>query len=581
MKKSPGDNSKFLHTYLFSHWKKVLAAFFCSLLLCLSSCCLAYLIGPSLTFVLQEKKDFYHLEELFGAQLSFVIKFFFTLDPIAKNTLLEYLVFFLIIFALLKALTSIVQAFLWEVIGEKIAFDIRVKFFSLYILSHPHRKPQFEESGFEKNIATLITTDIKLFRDYLVNVWGSVSRELIQVLGLSLGLIFLSPILFFSFIFCLLPVFYLLKKIGKKLSRRSSDAIAGYSLLSEWLQERFLGLETIKARRTEGYEIKKMKKLNQELFDKHYKLAYTESRTGPLLEMAAVCALIVVLFVALSLIQKELITSSVAFSFFAVIAILSQSINKLGRYFNRNKASIGSKRRIFKYLKIFEESHTKIYSPPQVLKTDNNGELLVCQELSFFYKKRFASGVKNFSHSFLKGKFYCITGPSGCGKSTLLKCLLGLLPFHKGEVYYHYNLLPLHKIAYISQKISMPPLSLAECVSYPEETFDEEKLVNALKKVNFYDFIQSLDKGFNTILGDEMSTGFSGGQNQKLLLARLFYHDYPLILIDEGTASLDPLSEDKFCQNLLELVKKTQTTVLFVSHSQTVMQYADDVIYMT
>ena len=581
MKKSPGDNSKFLNAYLFSHWKKVLAAFFCSLLLCFSSCCLAYLIGPSLTFVLQEKKDFYHLDELLGAQLSFVIKFFFTLDVIAKNTLLEYLFFFLIFFALVKALTSVIQAFLWEVIGEKVAFDLRVKFFSLYVLSHPHMKTQFEESGFEKTIATLVTTDVKFFRDYLVNVWGGVSRELIQVLGLSLGLVFLSPVLFFSFVFCLLPVFYFLKKVGKKLSRRSSEAIDRYSLLSEWLQERFLGLETIKARRTEVYEIKKMKKLNQELFDKHYKLAYTESRTGPLLEMAAVCALIVVLFVALSLIQKELITSSVAFSFFAVIAILSQSINKLSRYFNRNKASIGSKQRIFKYLKLFEESHTKIYSPPLILKTSNTEELFVCQELSFFYKNRFASGVKNFSYSFLRGKFYCLTGPSGCGKSTLLKCLLGLLPLHKGKIYYDHNLLPLQKIAYISQKISLPPLSLAECVSYPEETFDEEKLVSALKKVNLYDSIQFLDNVFNTILGDEISTGFSGGQNQKLLLARLFYHTYPLILIDEGTASLDSVSENKFCQNLLELAKKTKTTVVFVSHSQTVMQYADDLIYMT
>jgi len=581
MGKFRGDDRKFLRFYLFSHWKKVLFAFFCSLLLCLSSCCLAYLIGPSLTFVLQEKKDFYHLEELLGSHLSYFVNFFFTFDVLAKETLLEYLAFSLIFFAILKALTTIVQAFLWVVIGEKIAFDIRVRFFSLYVLSHPHRKAQFEESGFEKNIATLITTDVKLYRDYLVTVWGGISRELIQAFGLCIGLVFLSPILFFSFVFCLIPVFYLFKKVGKKLTRRSSEAIAGYSLLSEWLQERFLGLETIKARRTEAYEIKKMQKLNQELFDKHYKLAYTESQTGPLLEMLAVCALIVILFVALFLIQKELITSSVVFSFFAVVVILSQSIDKLGRYFNRKKASIGSKRRIFKYLKILDEIDTKIYDPPSILKTPTNDELVVCQELSFFYKNRVSSGVKSFSYSFLRGRFYCITGPSGCGKSTLLKCLLGLLPLRRGKIYYDKSLLPLEKIAYISQKISLPPVSLAECVSYPLETIDEEKLVGAFKKVNLYDAVLSLDQGYNTILGDEISTGFSGGQNQKLFLARLFYHTYSLILIDEGTASLDPVSEDLFCLNLLELVKKEKTTVVFVSHSQAVMKYADDIIYMT
>lgn len=581
MAQPPGDHRKFLRTYLFFHWKKVVFAFFCSLILSFSSCSLAYLIGPSLTFVLQAKQEFYSLEELLGSQVASLLHFFTHVSSLSYTVLLEHLVFYLVFFAVLKALSSVIQAFLWELIGEKIAFDIRVKFFSLYVLSHPHFKSKFEESGFDKNIATLVTTDTKLFRDYLVSVWGGMSRELTQVVGLSIGLIFLSPVLFFSFIFCLIPVSFVLKKVGKKLSKRSSDAIDGYSILSEWLQERFLGLETIKARRTEAYEIKKMKNLNRELFDKHYKLAYTQSRTSPLLEMVAVCALIVVIFVALSLIQKGLITSSVVFSFFALLAILSQSINRLGRYFSKNKASLGSRERIFRYLKFFDETHTKPPKAPQVLIDAKPEEFLRCKELSFFYKGRSSSGIKNFSYSFSKGKFYCITGPSGCGKSTLLKCLLGLLPPRKGDIFYDKRLLPLNKIAYISQKISLPPISLAECVSYPLEFFEEKRLIESLKKVNLYDYIESLEKGYDTILGDEIATGFSGGQNQKLLLARIFYHNYPLVLIDEGTASLDHKSEEIFCENLREQVKKLGNTVIFVSHNQTVMQYADEVIYMT
>ena len=576
------QNNNLVRAYLFSHWRKVFCAFLFSILLALCACLLSYLVGPSLSFMLQEKKEIYQIKNLVGENISYVFFLFFKIKQIKASSLLENLVFYLVIVSILKTFFTIFQSLLWELIGENIALDLRLKLFSSYVNSHPHFKETLEKNNFDKNIATLITTDVKVFRDYIVNVWGGLTRELIQVFFIGSSLFFLSPLLFISFTICLLPIALILKKIGTKLKKRSIEAIDNHSSLSEWLQERFLGLETIKARRTEAYEIEKMSALNKSLFEKYYRLAYTASRTSPLLEIVAVSALIIVIFVALKLIKEGFLTASIGLSFFTLLGILSQSINKLGRYFSKSKSASGSKKRILFYLEMFEKEKRNSHLDPLILtKKNKKNEIISCQNLSYSYQNKKSLGLKKFNYVFLEKKFYCITGPSGCGKSTLLKCLLNLLPYEKGKIRYTKELLPLNKIAYVSQKISLPPISLAKCISYPLEAYNEELLYEALEKSDLLEAVKKLKKGIHTVLNDEVNTGFSGGQNQRILLARLFYHRFPLILIDEGSSSLDFKTEEKICLNLRKQIEEFSTTVIFVSHSKEVMRYADEVIYIS
>lgn len=562
-----------------SHWKKLALASLFSVLLAFTSCFLAYLVGPSISIILQPKQEAYLISDLVGPNISWLVDYFFSIKTINALNLSNILVFYIVVISLIKAFSTIAQSLLWEATGELIAWDLKNQFFKGYITSHPYSKELFGKEGFDKNISTLITTDIKIFRDYLVNFWGGFPREFLQIFALSFSLLLLSPILFFSFIFCIVPVAYILKKIGKKLKRRSQEALEGYSLLSEWLQERFLGIETIKARRTEAYEINKMVDFNSKLFDKYYKLAYTQSRTSPLLEIVAACALISVIFVALRLIQHGNLTASVAISFFASVAVLSQSINKLGRYFNRNRAADAAKDRILKYLHLCEQEKKKKYRNHLVVK-DSEKISVLCQNLSFGYQRHSSIILKDFNFCFLKNKFYCIAGPSGCGKSSLLKCILGLLPYKIGEIKYASNIIPLKNIAYVPQKVTLPPLSIAECISYPLSGVDKGRLESSLDKVGLSSCIKNLADGVNTVLGDEVDTGLSGGQNQRILLARIFYHDFPLIVIDEGTSSLDPHSEKKVCYNLRKLIEEKFCTIIFVSHRQEAMRFADDVVYI-
>ena len=577
--KNPGaQKNQLAWDFLVEHKKKVYLSFLISFFLALSSCLLAYLVGPSLSYVIQVRQETYELSELLGPYLAQLFSF----SEISASQLYDTLVFSLIFLASLKAVSSLSFSFLWEFLGGRSAHSLRKRLFKSYLEASPFAKRAFEEKGFEKNLATLMSKDTKSFQEYLVNVWGGISRELVQVCFFSCGLVFLSPLLFFVFFLCLLPVFLFLGKLGKKLKVRSSEAVESYSLLTEWVQDRFLGMETIKSRRTEAYEVRKMKEFSSELFQKDYRHAYTQSRAGPLLEFAGVCSLTLIVFVALWMIQKGFITSSVVLSFCTLLAILGQSLKKLGQYFSLRKTYSASLERVSYYLSLCTSEKAKGF--PKILNLSpeiSAHTALVCSQISFLYPDSEKWALKDFSFSFKKGTFYCLAGPSGSGKSTLLKCLLGFLPYKRGEARYGRGVSSFSQIAYLPQKVQLPPVTVGECVSYPSEEIDKKKLSFAFGQAGMRDFVESLPEGSSTLVGDSIETGFSGGQNQKLLLARLFYHKPALILIDEGTSSLDASSEEFVCENLKKLVKSSFSTVIFVSHSHQVMKYADELLHIS
>ena len=106
---------------------------------------------------------------------------------------------------------------------------------------------------------------MKLVKEYIVHFYSGLPREILQCLFMSITLIILSPRLFSIFSLIFLPAVVIIKKLGKKLKRRSNRALDSYSILTEWLQQRFSGIETIKQLQTENLEVEKMRVINNNL----------------------------------------------------------------------------------------------------------------------------------------------------------------------------------------------------------------------------------------------------------------------------------------------------------------------------
>ena len=238
------------------------------------------------------------------------------------------------------------------------------------------------------------------------------------------------------------------------------------------------------------------------------------------------------------------------------MAILAQSSAKVARYFNANREGAAASLRV---KKMFDSLY---YFSGEELRHErcdlSDHTSLSVSNLNFSYQEDSKKVINGFSYDFRKASFYCICGPSGVGKSTLLKLILGLLKADSGEIKLNKAFKEENPIGYLPQNVQIFPGSIAENIIYPSTELNENELQNAIRKVRLDSFVDSLPQKIFTRLGFGSEQELSGGQAQRLMLARLFYHNFPIVVVDEGTSALDPELEKIIYHYLIELKNKVQ-----------------------
>ena len=190
--------------------------------------------------------------------------------------------------------------------------------------------------------------------------------------------------------------------------------------------------------------------------------------------------------------------------------------------------------------------------------------------------------LKNINLKFDLGKKLAIVGQNGCGKTTFVKLLIRFYDVTEGEILL--NGIDIKKYRYdeylkifsvVFQDFNLFAYPLAQNIASGMD-YDEEKVVQSLKDVGMYDDVRKWDKGLDTYLYkdiDENGISVSKGQEQKIAIARALYQDSPFLILDEPTASLDPISEAEIYEKLGEIIK--DRTAIFISHRLSSCKFSD------
>ena len=187
--------------------------------------------------------------------------------------------------------------------------------------------------------------------------------------------------------------------------------------------------------------------------------------------------------------------------------------------------------------------------------------------------------LENYSLKLQPGKITGIHGASGSGKSTILKLLMRFWDVQGGSV--SVNGEDVRKIptkhlwdmeSYVTQETHLFHDSIANNIAIAKQGATGEEIIEAAKKASIHEFIMKLPKGYDTEVG-ELGDTLSGGEKQRIGIARAFLHDAPLLLMDEPTSNLDSLNEGIILKSLKESAQKK--TVVLVSHRVSTMQVAD------
>ena len=235
------------------------------------------------------------------------------------------------------------------------------------------------------------------------------------------------------------------------------------------------------------------------------------------------------------------------------------------------------------YKEIFRFEDGKAIEP-----VPNGAYELKLENVSFRYPKADDYTIKNMNLTIRPGEKLAIVGLNGAGKTTLIKLLCGFYDPTEGRVLLNgedirqYNRRDYYRhFTAVFQQFSLLDTTLAENVAQSDERIDEQRVWDCLDKAGLRDKVQSLSQGIDTHIGREVYEDgilLSGGETQRLMLARALYRNASIIVLDEPTAALDPLAENDMYQKYSELTNGR--TSLYISHRLASTRFCDRIIYL-
>lgn len=211
---------------------------------------------------------------------------------------------------------------------------------------------------------------------------------------------------------------------------------------------------------------------------------------------------------------------------------------------------------------------------------------LSLNSISFSYPNAKYKALSSLNLSIKEGESIGIIGCSGSGKTTLLDLLLGLLVPQEGKILYNGESLVdsleewRSKIAYLPQEVFLVDDTLRRNVALgvPDSDINDEKFTESLKKAQLEELLRDLPRGADTMLG-EKGTRLSGGQRQRIALARAFYHERSILVMDESTSALDADTEKEIVEEIGRL--KGNLTIIVIAHRETTLKHCDRIYEMS
>jgi ATP-binding cassette subfamily C protein CydC len=205
-------------------------------------------------------------------------------------------------------------------------------------------------------------------------------------------------------------------------------------------------------------------------------------------------------------------------------------------------------------------------------------------DLSFSYPNQSTPALQHVTFNVQQGKSIAVVGPSGAGKSTLANLLLRFWDYNSGEVRLGGESLKAYaqdevraQIGLVSQNTYFFNTSVYQNLRFARRKSTQEEVEAAAQAAQIHDFILGLPKGYDTLIG-EQGLRLSGGERQRLAIARAILKDAPILILDEPTANLDPLTEQQVLETLYELMKRK--TSLLITHRLIGLENVDEILVM-
>ena len=374
-------------------------------------------------------------------------------------------------------------------------------------------------------------------------------------------------------------MFVLLYFFGKKLKKLGVNRLRLNNNLQQQIYQGLQGIKDIKLASKENNFMEKFSGITSLWSQVMGSINSWQNVTRHILELITIST-----FVFLSLIgiynEQEFSDLIILLGIFAAAAFrIMPSLNRIITSYNSIKAVRPVIDSIYKDINLDELvsiKKNKIYDISQ------NIQSIEINNLNFKFPTSKNPIIKDLNLKIKKGEYIGIFGKSGTGKTTFVDLFSGLLTLDSGSIKFDDKDISIHKalwrknISYVPQSIYLNDESIKENIAFGKklEEIDSAKIIQSLEDARLLEFVNSLDRGVDTLVG-ENGINLSGGQIQRLGIARALYRNAQVLIFDESTNSLDLQTENEFMDTVNKI--KGDRTILFISHKISILQKCDKV----
>ena len=538
---------RLFNDYTKKYLKNIVVALFFAILLAGSTSAVAYLLDPAIKQLFIEQKQSY-----------------------------IYIIPGLIVLAFsIKGLSLYLARVIMINVSENVRKDIQIDMFKSLVKADT----QLIDNKHSGKFITNLTNDVSMITNLVSNVILNLFKDSLTLIGLLSVMVYQNAQLSLVAIVMIPLASIAARTLGKRIGKVTTQQMNKAGIFNTYLIEIFKNHKLIKIFQKESFERNRANKFINELKESSRLIAVVHVRASPIMEFLTGIMIAFLIFISAKLISKNELEVSNFFSFLAAMMLAFQPVRSLATLNISVQQGLSGAKRILPII----DDIPKITEKSQSVDLEIKKGHIKFENVEFNYNKDESQILDTLNLDIPGEKMTALVGHSGAGKSTILNLIPRFYNIDKGDIkidgqsIFNTTIYSLRKnISLVSQDTTLFDDTIKNNIAYANLDATDEEIERAAKYSFADEFIKNLPEKYQTLIG-ENGVRLSGGEKQRISIARAIIKKSPIILLDEATSSLDAETENKI-QQAINFLTKDRTTIVIAHRLSTILN--SDKIYV-